>query len=66
AETSPQPDRADLSPPELTFTGTLEDLERAAIEQALVRHNGNLVKVVQQLGIGRTTLFRKLKQYRLR
>jgi transcriptional regulator of acetoin/glycerol metabolism len=50
----------------MTFTGTLEEMERLAIQHALARHNGNLVKVVQQLGIGRTTLFRKLKQYGLR
>jgi DNA-binding NtrC family response regulator len=51
---------------DMTFTGTLEEMERLAIQHALARHNGNLVKVVQQLGIGRTTLFRKLKQYGLR
>ncbi|MCK6547075.1 sigma-54 dependent transcriptional regulator [Myxococcota bacterium] len=44
---------------------TLEALERLAIEQALVRHKGNLKGVVEELGIGRTTLYRKLKQYRL-
>jgi DNA-binding NtrC family response regulator len=42
----------------------LEDVERIAIEKALRRTNGNVSEVVRQLGIGRTTLYRKLKKYR--
>lgn len=42
---------------------TLEALEQMAIEQSLARHEGSLKDVVAELGIGRTTLYRKLKKY---
>jgi len=45
---------------------SLEELEKAAIEKALKRHQGNLSDVARQLGIGRSTLYRKLEQYGLR
>ncbi len=45
---------------------TLEELERDAIAAALVRADGNLSRVCRDLGIGRTTLYRKLKKYDLR
>ncbi len=44
----------------------LEELERRAIQQALEEAGGNLSQVVRLLGIGRTTLYRKLKSHRLR
>ncbi|MGH9337953.1 MAG: helix-turn-helix domain-containing protein, partial [Vicinamibacteria bacterium] len=44
----------------------LVELERRAIQQALEEANGNLSQVVRLLGIGRTTLYRKLKSHRLR
>ncbi len=44
-------------------TMTLEALERAAIEAALRRTGGNVSKACSQLGIGRTTLYRRLKTY---
>ncbi len=45
---------------------SLEQLERLAIERALESHDGNLSDVARQLGIGRSTLYRKLEQYGLR
>jgi DNA-binding NtrC family response regulator len=45
---------------------TLDELERAAIEAALRRTRGNVTRAMKQLGIGRTTLYRKLKRYGLR
>jgi DNA-binding NtrC family response regulator len=45
---------------------SLDELEKAAIEKALRRHGGNLSDVARQLGIGRSTLYRKLEQYGLR
>jgi len=45
---------------------SLDELEKAAIEKALKRHGGNLSDVARQLGIGRSTLYRKLDQYGLR
>ncbi len=44
----------------------LEDLEREALKRALERSGGNVAEVVRELGIGRTTVYRKMKQYNLR
>lgn len=43
----------------------LDELERLAIENALKHTKGNVSAVVRHLGIGRTTLYRKLKKYGL-
>ena len=45
---------------------TLEEMEREAIIGALERNEGNLSDVARQLGIGRSTLYRKLEQYGLK
>lgn len=42
---------------------TLEDLERAAIEATLVANRFNVTVTARILGLGRTTLYRKMKQY---
>ena len=42
---------------------TLEALERLAIEEAFRRTGGNISQMSRELGIGRTALYRKLKQY---
>ncbi len=42
---------------------SLEDLERAAVEQALVQHNGNRTHAARTLGISVRTLQRKLKAW---
>jgi DNA-binding NtrC family response regulator len=44
----------------------LEELERWAIEQALAQAQGNIAEVVKKLGMGKTTLYRKLKKYGIR
>jgi DNA-binding NtrC family response regulator len=44
----------------------LEELERDAIARAMEQNKGNLSDVARQLGIGRSTLYRKLEQYGLR
>jgi transcriptional regulator of acetoin/glycerol metabolism len=43
----------------------LEKLEQAEIEKLLEFHQGNLNLVAKALGISRTTLWRRLKEYRL-
>ena len=43
----------------------LKDLERLAIEAALFRTDGNVLQMSRELGIGRTTLYRKLARYKL-
>jgi DNA-binding NtrC family response regulator len=42
---------------------SLEDLERAAVEQALVQHHGNRTHAAKTLGISVRTLQRKLKSW---
>jgi len=41
----------------------LTDVEREVIRQALKKSNGNLTKAAEELGIGRTTLYRKMEEY---
>lgn len=45
--------------------GNLEDMERRAIEGALRETRGSVSDAVRILGIGRSTLYRKIKQYKL-
>jgi len=56
------------SPPVVVEGGlrSLEELEKEAIRQALENFGGNLSDAARQLGIGRSTLYRKLEQYGLR
>jgi DNA-binding NtrC family response regulator len=42
---------------------SLEDLERAAVEQALIQHHGNRTHAARTLGISVRTLQRKLKAW---
>lgn len=44
---------------------TLAELEREAIQGAIAFNKGNLVKAAKSLGIGRTTLYRKIEKYGL-
>jgi two-component system response regulator HydG len=46
-------------------TLNLEQLEKEAIQKAIDRHQGNLSKAAQSLGLGRTTLYRKMARYGL-
>src|SRR5690606_38550172 len=48
------PDAADLN---------LENIEARAIRQAIARHNGNLSHAARELGLGRTTLYRKMAKH---
>ena len=43
----------------------LESLEKVAIQQAIQKHGGNLSKAAEELGFGRSTLYRKLTKYDL-
>jgi DNA-binding NtrC family response regulator len=40
---------------------TLEEIERRAIESAIRRHGGNRTRAAEELGIARTTVYRKLE-----
>jgi DNA-binding NtrC family response regulator len=43
----------------------LSRLEARAIEQAIAKHDGNLSRAAQELGLGRTTLYRKMAKHGL-
>ena len=62
---------AGMKRPSHPFFSSLPDtdmasIEREAIKTALARHGGNVAAAVRQLGIGRTTFYRKLRRYGLR
>lgn len=46
-------------------TTNLEELEEITIRSVINKHDGNMSKVAKELGIGRTTLYRKLEKYGL-
>ncbi len=46
-------------------TLNLAELEKDAIRTAIRHHNGNLTQVAKALGLGRTTLYRKMEKYEL-
>jgi two-component system response regulator HydG len=41
----------------------LENMEARAIRQAIARHAGNLSRAARELGLGRTTLYRKMAKH---
>jgi DNA-binding NtrC family response regulator len=43
----------------------LEDIEAAAIRFALAHYRGQMSEIARRLGIGRSTLYRKMKEYGL-
>ncbi|MFN3198310.1 MAG: sigma-54-dependent transcriptional regulator [Bradymonadia bacterium] len=61
---TPSPLPAEPSHTPLPAT-TLEEIERQAIIEALDRHRGNVSAAQRQLGIGRTTLYRKMKKFNI-
>jgi two-component system, NtrC family, response regulator AtoC len=63
-----QPDSRVITEPNLPITrgNSLESTEKKAIEEAIVRANGNLSEAIRQLGIGRATFYRKLKKFGIR
>ena len=44
---------------------TMNELESKAIENAIHQFRGNLTEAAKALGIGRATLYRKVKQYQI-
>ncbi len=62
---APAPDSA---PPQMPVPPavSLEEFERMAVEEALRATEGNVAEASRRLGIGRTTLYAKMKKYGLR
>jgi two-component system response regulator HydG len=50
---------------EMQTTLNLDELEKLAIQQALRRYQGNLTRAAHALGLGRTTLYRKMARHGL-
>ncbi len=46
-------------------TQKMEDVEFKTIEAAIYQHKGNLTEAARALGIGRATLYRKVKQFHI-
>lgn len=44
---------------------SLEDLEKQAIKESIKHHGGNITRVSRQLGISRTTLYSKIRKFRI-
>jgi DNA-binding NtrC family response regulator len=44
---------------------TMDEMESKAIEAAIAQYRGNLTEAAKALGIGRATLYRKVKQYQI-
>lgn len=44
---------------------TINEVEKDAIENAILEFRGNLTEAAKALGIGRATLYRKVKQYQI-
>ncbi|MEZ4400514.1 MAG: sigma-54 dependent transcriptional regulator [Kofleriaceae bacterium] len=63
AATAAEPAAATATSLDPSKTASLDDMERDAIIAAVARAAGNLTQVARDLGIGRTTLYRKLKRY---
>jgi len=43
----------------------VENVEKTTIERAIQKHKGNLTKAANELGMGRSTLYRKMKKYKI-
>lgn len=41
----------------------LDEVEKTAIDRALLKHNGNISKAAKELGLTRTSLYRRLEKY---
>ena len=52
-------------PPGMTLEQMLEKLERQIVESALKRFNNNRERVAKELGVARSTLFKRLKDWGL-
>lgn len=52
-------------PVEAEKTLNLTTVEKEVIRQAVMKSNGNLTLAAEELGIGRTTLYRKMEEYGL-
>ena len=43
----------------------LEDVEKTIVRKALIKHNGNVTYAAGELGLTRTSLYRRMEKYGL-
>lgn len=55
-----------IAPVQKAPSATLDDMERKAIEEAMVTYRGNVSRVAEALGVTRQSLYRKLEKYGMR
>jgi len=60
---SPQPPKTGTTETKLSGIKSLKDAEKDIISEALAFYEGNIQKASAKLGIGRNTLYRKMKEY---
>ena len=61
---TPQRYSGKAKPQTASVVPNLEEVERQAIETAILQNNGNLTAAAEQLGISRQTLYNKLKRFK--
>ena len=49
----------------LLESGTIEDVEKRMVEQILAKHEGNISRAAKELGLTRTSLYRRMQKYDL-
>jgi two-component system C4-dicarboxylate transport response regulator DctD len=59
------PNQGTAEPAGLPLAQAVEQFERAMIAEAMRRHDGNLSRASEALGIAKTTLFDKVRKYKL-
>ena len=64
-EEVPKLELSNLIEPGSTLKETVEEIEKEVISMTLKRHNNTLSSACRELGIGRTTLWRKMKDYNM-
>ena len=66
AAESPPKSASDICANDFATNGIMESVERSTIEQALKDSGGNKFETAKRLGIGRQTLYNKIKAYRIK
>jgi len=61
----PFPGASNMAVHDAKSVSTMNDLESMAIKNAIFEFKGNLTEAARALGIGRATLYRKVKQYNI-
>ncbi len=62
---SPDASESDSDPDDALDTLDLDELEQAAVRQALSKHGGNVSQAAEELGISRRALYRRIEKYGL-